>query len=190
MSLDIITPPTIEPVTLAEAKLNLSIDGTESDLLIPRKIKAAREACEQQLSRAILEQTWELAIDAFPDGAIELARPRVLSIVSVKYIDTSGVEQTLSPTAYTLDASTLPGYVLPAYGTSWPTARDGTANAVRVRFTCGYGSTVASVPESVREWINAHVALAMRHREAASDRPLTPVPHLDRLLDRERWAWA
>lgn len=189
MSLNIITKPSVEPVTLAEAKLNARIDGTEFDSLIPGLIASARETCEQQLSRALLEQTWELALDAFPDDAIQLNRPRVMSIVSVKYIDTAGVEQTLSSSLYTLDADTLPGYVLPAYGTEWPSTRDGTANAVRVRFTCGYGTTASSVPESVKRWIKVHVALALRQPEAASDRPLSPVPYLDNLLDRERWSW-
>lgn len=185
MTLKLITGPALEPVSLAEAKLALRIDGTEFDALLPGFIGAARELAEQLTGRAFITQTWERVLDAFALREIALGHPKVLGIVSIKYLDSAAVEQTLAPALYTLDADDLPGYVLPAIDTDWP-ATLATVNAVRVRFTAGYGAAAADVPAAIRTWITAHAGLMLREPQAATDRPLTPLAYLDRLLDRER----
>ena len=89
-------------------------------------------------------------LDGWPAaGAIELPRAPVLAVTSVKYINTSGVETTLAPSAYALDKDSEPGWLLPAYDTDWPEARD-TANAVRVRYTAGFGTAATDVPQPLR----------------------------------------
>lgn len=116
MTLRLITAPTAEPVTLADAKLVCGIDAdiTKWDTLITALISAARSDAEQQTGRTIAAARWERVLDAFPDSGIALAWPVVTSVVSVKYIDTAGTLQTLASTAYTLDADYLPGWVLPS----------------------------------------------------------------------------
>lgn len=189
MTLKLIQAPAIEPVTLAEAKLAARVDGTEFDALIPSLITTARRFAEQVLNRSIIEQTWECVLDAFPDAEIELGWPKVQGIVSLSYVDTTGATVNLDPSLYVLDNDTLPGWVLPADGTDWPDTY-GTVNAVRVRFLAGYGQETDTVPEEIKTYIKAHVALWLRQVEAASDKPMTPVPFLENLLDRERWSWA
>lgn len=188
MTLKLIQGPAIEPVTLAEAKLAARVDGTEFDALIPGLITSARRFAEQVLNRSIIEQTWERVLDDFPSAEIELGWPKVQGIVSLSYVDTTGVTVNLDPALYVLDNDTVPGWVLPADGTDWPATYD-TINVVRVRFLAGYGSGIDSVPEEIKTYIKAHVALWLRQVEAASDKPLSPVPYLENLLDRERWAW-
>jgi uncharacterized phiE125 gp8 family phage protein len=133
MSLRLITPPTALPVSLETAKLHLKVQHTADDELITLMIRAAARTAEQHLNRALMSQTWQLLIDAFPADEIVLPRPRVQSITSIVYTDAVGVDQTLAPTAYSLDADLMPGYVLPALGATWPATRD-QANAVRVSF--------------------------------------------------------
>lgn len=188
MTLKLIQGPAVEPVSLAEAKLAARVDGTEFDTLIPGLITAARRQAEQVLNRALITQTWELVLDEFPPDEIELGWPKVQGISSLSYIDTSGATVNLDSSRYVLDADNLPGWVLPAEGTDWPDTYD-TVNAVRVRFLAGYGEDATFVPEEIKTWIKAHVALWLRQAEAASDRKLEPVPYLDNLLDRERWTW-
>lgn len=187
MSLNRISGPTVEPVTLPEAKIHLRVEHDEENALIQQLIVTAREQAEHATCRALTTQTWERVLDAFPvgGGAIELAMPPVQSIASVKLINLQGSIETLAPAAYSLDVDTQPGWLLPAAGYEWPATLDA-ANAVRVRFVCGYGADGSFVPASIRQYILAHVGHWHCHRGAVSDKKLEPVPYLERLLDSFR----
>lgn len=136
-----ITAPAAEPVSLAEAKLHLRVDHAADDDLIEALIVSAREDAEHRIGRALVMQTLEQVLDAFPD-AIYLDMPPIQSVTSVKYLDTAGAEQTLNPSAYTADLDSAPGSIIPAYGAAWPSARD-MPNAVRARYVAGYAVTYA-----------------------------------------------
>jgi len=188
MSLTLITAPSLEPMTLAEAKLHLRVDGTDEDDLITALIVAARRRAEHLLTRALITQTWELTLDEFPAADIQLPKPGVLSIVSVKYLDSAGIEQTVDSADYALDAATTPGWVLLASDATWPTTYDG-ANAVRVRFTCGYGPAASDVPADVVAWCKLQVGALYRNREGfAAGQSVVELPgrFFDALLDAER----
>jgi len=185
MSLTLITDPSTEPVTLAQAKAHCRVDGTADDTLITALIVAAREACEHKIGRPLITQTWERTLEYFAGGAVLLGKFKPLSIISVYYLDDSGADTLLDPLAYTLDADTEPGYLLPAYGTTWPSAR-ATANSVRVRFTAGYGPSAADVPTAIKQWILIAVGTMYEHRTGIADKALAALPFLDALLDPER----
>lgn len=188
MPLALITPPAVEPISLAEAKLHARVDDSDRDTLITVFIKSAREAAEHELGRALITQTWRLTLDEFPEAEIELPKPKVLSIVSVGYVDASGVDQVVSSANYTLDSAQLPGWVLPAEDFDWPATR-AIANAVRVDFTAGYGPAATDVPASVRQWMLLQIGAAVKQAEAfASGFTVAELPNrwVDGLLDRER----
>ena len=186
MPLKLISAPTVEPITLPEARAQQRVEHDVDNALIQAFIVSAREQAEHILQRALITQTWERVMDAFPcDGAVELGMPPVQSIVSVKYAAPDGTEQTLDPAAYSLDPEQVPGWLLPARGYSWPSTLD-TANAVRVRFICGYGANGSFVPQSIKDWMHLHVGHFYCNRKAASDKKLEPLPYADRLLDRYR----
>jgi uncharacterized phiE125 gp8 family phage protein len=192
MALILITDAASEPITLADARLHLRLasDYTTEDAIISALVKAARRMAEQELGRALITQTWEVVLDAFPADEIELPKPSVQAITSVKYIDTSSVEQTLSSATYSLDTSTLPGWLKPAYGTDWPSDVLDSTNVVRVRFTAGYGSSASDVPPEIVAWMKVQLATLWRNREAfMAGVSVTELPgrYIDSLLDRERW---
>ena len=62
----LVTAPAAEPLTLAEAKLHLRVDDTADDALIGALITAARQHAEHDTRRALVTQTWKLALDASP----------------------------------------------------------------------------------------------------------------------------
>lgn len=66
MPLKLTTAPTVEPVTLAEAKAHLRQDGTDEDALITMLITAARLHAENVCRRAFVTQSWDLYLDSFP----------------------------------------------------------------------------------------------------------------------------
>lgn len=153
MSLILTSPPAIEPISLAVARQHCRIDGTDDDDLLSIYITAARMQCEDLTSRALITQTWDQVLDAFPAEAIKLLKPPVLSVPSLTYVDAAGVTQTLASSLYALDAATPPsGWVLPADGSSWPDTDD-VVNAVRLTLVCGYGPAAADVPAPLRSWM-------------------------------------
>ena len=189
MTLKLISAPLTEPVTLAEAKAHLRC-GDDEDALIGVLIQAAREQAQHLIGRALITQTWEQALDAFPDAEIELGMPPVSSISEIVYIDAAGVQQTLSPALYTLDTGIEPGWALPVQGAEWPETLD-TASAVRVRFVCGYGAA-AAVPAAIKSWMLLRIGTLYKMREEmVVGRSVSDLPggFVDRLLDPYR-VWA
>lgn len=82
MALKLITAATALAVSLVEAKEHLRVTESTEDTLITAMITAATEVAEQITGRAIMPQTWELTLDAFPD-AFELTRIPAASITSL-----------------------------------------------------------------------------------------------------------
>lgn len=176
MTLKLITGPSTEPISLDEVKTELRIDGTELDASLTRKIKEVRQAVEHELGRALISQTWEQVLDSFPTAEVGLGMPPVANVLSVKYLDVTGVEQTVDDTLYAVDLDSAPGWVLPAYGHCWPQTMC-TANAVRVRFLAGYGGASA-VPEAIK----GYMFNLLRADHCGVDVP----PYALRLVDRYR----
>lgn len=154
MALTLVTAPTSEPVSLAEAKEHLRVTATDEDALITSLVGSAKESAETITGRALITQTWDLSLDSFPQ-VIDIPKPPLVSVTSITYIDTAGATQTLASTEYTVDTKSEPGRIVPAYGKSWPSTRD-IVNAVTVRFVAGYGNATA-VPKSIKQGMLMHI---------------------------------
>ncbi|MBY0474213.1 MAG: phage head-tail connector protein [Nitrosomonas sp.] len=162
----IITAPTSEPVTLAEAKAQLRVTNSYEDALIASLIVAARDLCEAETGRALMPQTWELSLNCFSDEMC-LQHVPVASITSIKYTDADGAEQTLASTEYVLDTSSnWKSRVVLAVGKSWPQIYSG-INNVRIRYVAGYPNASA-VPQSLKQWMLLQISHWFRNRESVS----------------------
>lgn len=161
-----------EPITVAEAKLHLRVDGTAEDTLITALISAARQRCEGALARALIPQRRIALTDSFPDQ-VELG-PNVTGITSVTYRDTSGVTQTLASTAYRLVEERRLVPVEP-----WPCG-----DTVKITFTCG-AFTDTTVPAALRSWMLLQIGAMYAQREAVAAGQLYEPPgrFVDGLLD-------
>lgn len=148
MSLKLITAPSEEPVSVAEAKKHLRVDHSYDDAMIELYLKAARQHIDGKdgwLGRALVTQTWEFTLDAFPTNEIRIPIPPLQSVTSIVYDNVDGDEETMSSDLYTVDNRNEPGWV---FSDSWPSTFAG-INAVRVRFVAGYGAASA-VPEAIK----------------------------------------
>ena len=181
MAYKIYAAPSAEPLSSTEAKLHLKIDSdTTDDNLITMLIQAAREQVESYTGRALITQTWDLIVDEFPksedDYCFYLYHCPVASITSIKYYDTSGVEQTLSSSVYGLDTSVEPNRVYLKYGQSWPSVYDQPA-VITVRFSAGYGASGSTVPAAIRSAMQLILGHLYEHREdVVVGRTATPLP--------------
>lgn len=154
MDFKVITAAEDEPVSLEEARLHLrrGDDETSEDSKIQTLIGTAREVAEHYCQRSLVAQTLEMPLNCFPHWRepILLAHPPVTSIVSIKYTDTMGVEQTLDPAFYVLSTYGESREVSLAYGHWWPITQS-IRNAVRVQYLTGY--TVDTVPRAAKSAI-------------------------------------
>lgn len=175
MALKLIIPPATEPVTTAEAKSHLRIDGIDEDDVIEGFIVAAREDCEDFQNRAFITQTWELTLDCWPRFPLKLPKAPLISVSSIKYFDTENVETTLDASNYFVDIDSEPGRVDLGYNICLPTTVLRPINAVKIQYVCGYGA-VDDVPKAVKQAILLMVGHFYENREATSDKKMEELP--------------
>lgn len=176
MALNVITAATEDPVTYQELKAShLRVTGSEDDAYIDALIKAATRRTEIETGMSLITRTLRLTLDEFPCGrVIQLEKPPLLAVASVKYLDTAGVLQTLSPSLYTVDIRSSPGRVILNSGGSWPST-SWNGNAVEIQYTSGFG-IAKDVPEDLKHGIRFLVALWYRNREPSDSIDMKPVP--------------
>ena len=170
MAAKLIVAPAAEPITRQQAKRHLRLivniaDETPhpEDALVDTLIVAARQGVEHITGRALMPQTWELALDEF-DDVIELPKPPFVSITTVKYLDADGVLQPLASSSYLLDDYGVPARIMPAFGASWPSTRR-QANAVLIRYAAGYADANA-VPHPIKSWMLLRIGTLYENRES------------------------
>jgi uncharacterized phiE125 gp8 family phage protein len=155
MGLHLVTAPTSEPLTTAEAKTHLRVDHNVDDELIETLCLAAQHTVETGTGRKCGSQTWDDKRDSFPCSgeAIVLPYPPVTSVTSVTYVDQNGTTQTWSSALYTTDLPTGddagPARIFPIYGESYPSTRE-QRNAVTVRFVCGFTTVPAGMVAAMK----------------------------------------
>lgn len=152
MLLKLIVEPAVEPVLIGELKDVARPATSDDDNQLGRLIRAARSDRESFLNRALITQTWELTLPDFCGSIIELPKPPLQSVTSIKYYDGSNVQQTLAASYYNVVTAGEPGYIELVYGQSWPSVYS-RSDAVAIRFVCGYGTSGASVPQEFVEAI-------------------------------------
>jgi len=176
MALVLVTAPSEEPIELSEAKNHLRIDGTDEDTLISGLIATAREHAEHFTRRAFITQTWELWLDAWPDGeCITLPLPPLQSVAHVKYYGIDDTEYTFDSANYFVDTNNEPGRVVLGYSKSWPTLTLRPANGIVVRYVCGYGAASA-VPQAIKQAMLLHIGAMFENREAVVSGSVNVLP--------------
>jgi len=157
--------PSVEPLSLTEAKAHLRVTHTAEDTLISALITAARTEVENYLGRQLITATWVLRLDEFID-TIEVPRAPLQSVTSLAYVDTNGDSQTLeADTDYTVDVYSTPGRVVPVYGGSWPSTY-GHVNDVTLTYEAGYGDAATDVPSNIIHAVRLYLGHYYEHREA------------------------
>lgn len=175
MKAELITAPAAEPVTLAEAKEWLRVDGADEDAAISRLVASAREALERATGRLMATQTWRLSLDAWPAPTGDLtvmALPLapVQTIAAVRVFDHAGAAQTIAAAAYQLvgpaDAARL-------LFKSAPAAPGRAVGGIEIECVAGYGAPSA-VPASLRQAVVELVAQWFQQRGDATDARALP----------------
>ncbi len=136
MGLSVITGPAAEPISLTEAKAHLRVTDTNEDTLITALITVARGWVENYTRRVLVLSDLEWTLDQF-DSLLRLPLSPLRSVVSINYVDESGIAQTLATSVYVVDTTSTPGRIVEQYDQEWPSTYD-TLNAVTIRFKAGH----------------------------------------------------
>lgn len=172
MSLHLITAATEYPLTVADVQRRLKIDVGDDDEYIDfliKRLTALIDAGEGALGHALCRQTWEYRIQGFPCWKIEIPLPPLVSVSSVKYLDTTETEQTLTVTTdyVVIDQGSEPSIIQPALGKLWPVTACNRPDAVRIQFLAGYAT--ASIPTPITAWMLREIGKAFENRDENLD---------------------
>lgn len=147
MRVFVITPP--DPLDLDEVKAHLRVEGDDEDRLIQAYVAAATahiDGPDGWLGRAIGIQILEARCDILTCGdCIRLPFSPVIELVSVSFLDATGVEQMAD-----LDEFELMGRDLVASGDGWAWQGGSTRReAIRIRYRAGYETVPAPIKAAV-----------------------------------------
>jgi uncharacterized phiE125 gp8 family phage protein len=153
----LVTGPTIEPISLDEAKLQSAITQDDDNALIASYIRSAREAGQNFLNRAFYTQTWKLQLAGFDDVIwLPMAAP-LQSVTSVQYYDTDGNLQTLATSYYDVDTTSEPGRVVRKPNQTYPSVESDRLRPVLITYVCGW-SSVDTIPEAIKQGLRVYVS--------------------------------
>lgn len=165
--------PTIEPVSLSDAKVWLKVhpDVTDDDDLIRSLIKTARVWAESGTGQALMEQTIAQVWDCVPNyRTFELSVSPVISVTTVGYLDANGAYQTWAASNYTLDDISIPARVVVKSSVSLPTTASEAdyPNIWKITYKAG-NATSLSVDANIKTAMLLQITLMYENRE---DMPL------------------
>jgi uncharacterized phiE125 gp8 family phage protein len=162
MSPILIAPPAVEPVSLADAKLYLRIDGPDEDELLSALITASRLLVEAASGRLMIAQTWRLVLDAWPaGGALRLPFSPVTSITGARTFDATGNATAMPAGLLSLTPGEDPAVLRLDDGPPPPGRRQ---TGIEIDLICGFGPAAADVPAPLRQAVLRLVARWFENR--------------------------
>lgn len=168
------TAPVRRPVSLAEVKDNLRIDSDDDDTVIDQLINDAVTQVENLIRRPLINRTLTVRFDDFC-ALMELPKPPLVSVTSVKYTDTDGATQTVDTSVYHVDIYGMFGNVQLVSGQQWPLVGSYPA-PVQIEYVAGYGANPQDTPSPARRAILLLIGHWFENREALAVVQLKPVP--------------
>ncbi len=189
----LVTPAATDPLLYTDVLSYSRISTTSEYAELTRLISVATQDLQARYDMQFVTATWRLYLDHFPiwsrtnpSCAIRFRKWPVSSVSSVKYLDTTGTEQTWSSGNYLLDANSKPAKITPAYGIVYPSTYS-VPNAVYVDFVAGFG-VAAAVPSNIKQAIYLHVAGGYEERNPTTDKAPSAIANgIDALMSSASW---
>lgn len=172
----LISAPSVEPVSLTDAKAWLREDNSDEDQLIQTLVVSARLTLEAWTRRLFITQGWRLVCDNWPKSkndplSIDIAFAPIRSVTAIRVYDTNDMASLVATSTYYVSSGEHGGRI--RFEMSPP--KPGRAiDGVEIDLMVGYGSSAAHIPEPLRRAILLLVAHWREHR--GDDNALTALP--------------
>lgn len=173
---EITSPPSEEPVTLAEAKSWCKVETTEDDTLITALVKAARLTGEKYCNRTFVTTTFKGFYSALELTNCEkypfvaLRRAPLDTVTSVQLMVDDSLEDVDSDDYFLKEKSSFSRILF-----SGSLNGDDVAYPLEIVFTAGYGAASA-VPEDIKTAIKQHILYLYENRGDVSPDGELPMP--------------
>lgn len=153
-----VTEPAGEPLSLAEVKSFLRIDGNDEDTLLGELITTARILAEELTGRSLMTQRWKIAYDNNVPQTISLPYGPLQSVISVSVVSEEEVASAVDSGTYHVNANQreLVFETMP-----W-------GHRIEIVIETGYGDESSDVPSAIRQGMLVHVANLYEHRDTMS----------------------
>jgi uncharacterized phiE125 gp8 family phage protein len=208
-TVQIVTPPATEPLSLDLIRQHCRIDQIADDELLSGYARAARSMAEAYLGRVLITQTlmWTVTPESalrpswhFLRGAMLLPRSPVQSISSVTILDQRGNSTTIFPATlpiippaqligYRADLAHSPARIYVGPSTILSDGRELRCidlECVQVTFVAGYGGDATTIPQPILDAILLYSGFLYEHRgDGGADMPKAA----EWLMDPYRMMW-
>lgn len=172
------------PVTLADIKDHLRIDGGADDAILNSFVSTASEMIEGTINKYLIKRAVSVYFDSSPhlsgeinlkegiyngidaakaSGELLLPVSPLISVISISYFTKDSVEVTWASTNYYADTVSQNPKIVLTEGGSWPTDLR-RLNALRVKCEAGYGASASDIPAPIKQAIKELVAFMYEHR--------------------------
>lgn len=178
----LITPTTVEVLSVADARAHLNVTHSEDDAMIAGLIDAAVDAWEADTGFILGLSTWEEYFSDWPpfryhstadrmDQWFRLSAYPLGAISSLKYTDSDGVQATMSASDYVVSQMNRTPEVYLAQGASWPAVALQSGAPIVIRYTAGHAAK-SDIPKGALAAVKLRIGSLYETREdvALSDR--------------------
>jgi len=167
----LVTAPEFMPISMQIAKKQIKMEDVDADDdLIELQLGSAVEEAEIYLGRSLMKQTWAMYPVQWADKIIVGNHNPVLSITSVKYFDSDGVEQTIPSDQYKLSSASNQAVIQFNALFESPDLEEDNLEPIVIEMICGYNAGNESaqkgaVPKPIRSAILLKLSALYEMRE-------------------------
>ncbi|WP_180966887.1 head-tail connector protein [Cohaesibacter celericrescens] len=153
MTANLLSPPMVEPVSLADIKAFLKLDSDAEDDLLRAFISSARVHLEHLTGRQFITQTWRVLLDGDLGRRISLPLQPVSNIVSAAILSEDGDLLSLATESFALYQSHNPALIVNSGGMLLTAGQ-----RLQLDLETGYGPSDEDVPMPLKQALKMIVA--------------------------------
>lgn len=159
--LEIITPASVQPLSVFDVQTYLRIDGEFEFDLITSMIKAAVNSAEDYLGKSIIKKKYKASYDEYILNEITLPKSPILSITEMRVINFDNSVNIIDSSRYYLSS----GNEKLICDTEF------TGKRIEIDFFAGISETAEATPDYIKQALLNHIASMYERKTASSQIP-------------------